>query len=126
MFSKKLRLVTHVLCGIPKWISVGDKTMLVRRLATDTDPSRLTRLNKNKLRAANRKELEEFAREYGSYNLMMIHAVGTGPFLSIGGPRSYRVYVLKHGKVKQIDHILDWGISEGTRLIWVKEVNEEK
>ena len=114
---KTIRLLKHM-HGHPEWLLVGGRQMQVRAIQVNTSPSLLTKMyGEVGGRAANREELESFAKEYRP--LFTIYAVDETNEATIFGPMS-RSYKTARGKVFQATPNPVHGLPADTLVLWVK------
>ncbi len=117
MLIKTLRLFAHM-HGHPEWLLIGNQQMQVRMIQINTSPSLLTKMyGEVGGRAANKKELELFAKEYKPF--VTVYAVDETSGPTMFGPMS-KLYKTKRGKVVQATPNPVHGLPADTLVLWIK------
>jgi hypothetical protein len=113
--------MVHGLLDIPKWLYIEGKQMRVQAIAIRTSPTLLNRVAEDGVRAANREELEMFARLYKpAKDILVVHAVDSESANSMFGPIA-KLYATKGARVEHVRQNPVWGVPGGTIFLWVKE-----
>jgi len=114
---RTLKLLAHM-HGHPEWLLIGNRQMQVRAIQINTSPFLLTKMyGEEGGRAANREELEFFAKEYRP--VFTVFAVDETSEATMFGPIS-RLYKTVRGRVVQATVNPVHGLPADTLVLWVK------